>query len=162
MIPGPERSSGCTKFDVRNLQALVIVAAFSAACSGPGMTGTEGGRTLSVALGQRFEVAVGQTARIEGTDLVVRFARVVEDSRCPIDIECVWAGDGAVLVEIDAGAETAEYVVHTTLEPRILEIDGFRIRLDGLAPEPRSDAQIPAGAYVAAFEVTIGTDESGV
>jgi len=33
---------------------------------------------------------LGQIARVEG--LIVRPVRVVEDSRCPINARCVWAG----------------------------------------------------------------------
>ena len=41
-------------------------------------------RMVAVRLGARIEV--------EGTGWTIRFAQVVEDSRCPVDAQCIWAG----------------------------------------------------------------------
>ena len=33
-------------------------------------------------------------------DLEVRFVEVVEDSRCPKNVNCIWAGEVTILVEV--------------------------------------------------------------
>jgi len=43
----------------------------------------------TVPLNQRFVVAPGQIAAIEGTAIRVQFVEVVNDSRCPIDATCI-------------------------------------------------------------------------
>src|SRR5881392_626914 len=66
------------------------------------------------ALGQDFAIAVGASARIGKTDLVVHFDRVVNDSRCPSDVQCITAGDATVVVTaVSDGAAPRRYELHT-------------------------------------------------
>lgn len=44
--------------------------------------------TVTVALGSRVAIA--------GTGWTIKFVEVVEDSRCPIDVQCIWAGQVVV------------------------------------------------------------------
>lgn len=43
--------------------------------------------------------ALGQTAYVDG--LRVKPISIVEDSRCPVDVTCVWAGRLVILAEVD-------------------------------------------------------------
>ncbi len=54
----------------------------------------------SVSLGQEFSLAPGQSAAIVGEPLKMRFQEVVNDSRCPIGVTCIWEGEVSSLVEI--------------------------------------------------------------
>jgi hypothetical protein len=45
-------------------------------------------------LGEPFSLARGETVEIDG--LGVTFAAVLEDSRCPADVTCVWEGRASV------------------------------------------------------------------
>ena len=47
---------------------------------------------LAVRLGQRFSLGVGETAVVEKGMIWVTFNEILEDSRCPSDAVCVWAG----------------------------------------------------------------------
>ena len=51
-------------------------------------------------IGKEFSLGIGQTASIEGEKLVIKFKAVLEDSRCPVNVVCVWAGNGKVEFEI--------------------------------------------------------------
>ena len=51
-------------------------------------------------LGQEFSLHVGESASIEGEELIIKFVKVAEDSRCPKGAECVWAGRVTCAVEI--------------------------------------------------------------
>jgi hypothetical protein len=53
-----------------------------------------------VSLGDSFSLAVGQSASIDGEDLVIKFIDIIADSRCPSGVECIWQGEVACLVEI--------------------------------------------------------------
>jgi len=46
--------------------------------------------------------ALGETIRI--SDLVVTPRAVIEDSRCPRDVTCVWAGRVVLRVDVDQGS----------------------------------------------------------
>jgi len=79
--------------------------------------------------------------------LKLRFEGVGADSRCPIDVMCVWAGDGEVFLNISTGNYSQRYTVHTTLEPREIVIENYLIQLINLLPAPRSDRRIKPEEY---------------
>lgn len=54
------------------------------------------------------EIPLGGAVQISG--LSITFDRVIEDSRCPSDVMCIWAGSAAVALTID-GAPTDLVVV---------------------------------------------------
>jgi hypothetical protein len=45
-----------------------------------------------VGLGETFTINVGNSAQITGEDMVITFNEVIGDSRCPQNVNCVWAG----------------------------------------------------------------------
>ena len=51
-------------------------------------------------LGQEFSLMPGQSASIIGEPLKIRFLKVVNDSRCPTGVTCIWEGQVTCLVEI--------------------------------------------------------------
>ena len=98
-----------------------------------------------VAAGADFTLAAGESAPIEGSALRVRFVAVSEDSRCPSDTTCVWAGEVKVKLEI----------LERSNPPREFELKagestdaaGLRLTLLRVEPQPLSTARIPAQAY---------------
>lgn len=55
---------------------------------------------VSGELGKPSSISIGQTLSFAGEDLSIRFAEVISDSRCPTGVECVWAGEVSVAVQI--------------------------------------------------------------
>ena len=51
-------------------------------------------------LNEELCLSIGQHASLTGEDLVVSFEEVTEDSRCPSDVTCVWAGRVSCVVEL--------------------------------------------------------------
>ena len=45
------------------------------------------------AMDEEFTLKVGQKVTVKDTNLTVRFVAVAEDSRCPVDVTCAWAGN---------------------------------------------------------------------
>ena len=81
--------------------------------------------------------------------------RVSQDSRCPSDVQCVWAGDALIRLALSstsaAGLETS---IHTNIEPRVALYSGYQIKAAGLKPVPKSGQAIPGNSYVVSLEVT--------
>src|SRR5262245_25820104 len=50
-------------------------------------------KTKVTRLGQEFELKVNQEALIVGEGLAVSFDSVLEDSRCPEGVDCIWSGN---------------------------------------------------------------------
>lgn len=109
---------------------------------------------VAAELGASFRLRPGETASVAGGEWRVRFVGVRGDSRCPVDVECVWAGSAEVAVET-AGPEGpwVERSLHTGIEPRELRADGFTLALLDVEPAPRSTAPIDPARYVAILRV---------
>jgi hypothetical protein len=98
--------------------------------------------------GDTFTLGVGDTASVAELNLWLRFSRVTDDSRCPSQGVCVWAGDAAVVLELaplvgDSKLDT----LHTTLDPQSVPVGGAELHLVRLDPYPETAGSIPAGAY---------------
>jgi hypothetical protein len=98
-----------------------------------------------VGLGTDFTLAPGESAPIEGASLSVRFVAVTEDSRCPSDTTCVWAGEVEVKLEILERSKPARQLQLKSGETA--DLTGFRLTLLSVDPPPVSTARISAQAY---------------
>jgi len=132
------------------------IALFVSACASPSQPGPAGGIStgIQVPVGREFDLGFGQEGRVQGTSIVIRFSGVTEDSRCPADVQCVWAGNALARLVLSSNAGPAsDAALNTTLEPRAVVFSGHRIRLVGVKPLPRSGPAIPAGDYVVTLDV---------
>lgn len=136
------------------LRTLILILCLSVAASCAGSTSPEALTTVeSAAL---FPLRGGQEALLESTGLRVRLLSVPEDSRCPSDVQCVWAGDARVhlLVTNENDAKEDLLELHTGVEPRSATLRGYQVELIGLEPTPRSTGRIEQEQYVAELRIT--------
>lgn len=49
-------------------------------------------------LGKEFSLLIGESVAIKGENLEITFLKVLEDSRCPKGVQCVWQGRAKSLV----------------------------------------------------------------
>ncbi|MFQ5969190.1 MAG: hypothetical protein ACE5J2_01660 [Nitrososphaerales archaeon] len=112
---------------------------------------------ISAKLGTQFQLKINQTALIEPINVMVKFVDVVEDSRCPADVVCVWEGRATILVKItDAheGDVIAELNLATTADFAVKAFDGHYIGLVNIQPYPVSTQRIEPSEYIAALAVS--------
>lgn len=62
---------------------------------------------VAARLGEELRLKVGQTAILSGESLEVSFLDVLEDSRCPRGVTCVWEGRVRASMAITIHGETA-------------------------------------------------------
>jgi hypothetical protein len=98
---------------------------------------------------QPIVLAPGDSLRIPDTSLVLTFETVVEDSRCPAGARCVWEGDAAVRIRIDAPHERpSTYTLHTNERlGRALVHGQVRVELAAVAPYPAADRKVRPEEY---------------
>jgi hypothetical protein len=104
------------------------------------------GSEAAVADGTDFRMQVGQTVTLADNSRL-RYLRVVNDSRCPPGVHCVWAGDAIVAFEWSPPGGTAQgFELHTGLEPRSYAIGGRRLVLKSLerGADPAADLRVEA------------------
>lgn len=105
--------------------------------------------TVEVHLNEEFSLSIGQSAFVGGENLELGFRGVVEDSRCPKDVTCVWAGRVNCLVELERAGSSS----HVTLTELGLTEEYSRQRYEEyelafhLTPYPEAGTKIPTDAY---------------
>jgi hypothetical protein len=78
---------------------------------------------IKAGLGQEFNLPVGQTALINGENLLIKFDAVTADSRCPKGVQCIWAGE--------ARCQTHFSFSNNDMAPAQLELVDSGGRVDG-------------------------------
>jgi hypothetical protein len=92
----------------------------------------------------------------------LHFVSVIEDSRCPEDANCVWAGNAKVRIKIGkANGAVKTFELSSNLEPKTVAFEGYEIKLTNLDPKPRTNIRINRNGYAAAFTVTKIQRKSG-
>ena len=107
--------------------------------------------------GIEFALPLGKTAAVNSSGARLTFKQVSEDSRCPVDVQCVWAGDAKIELTISRGGAPDDAKVISLTAPNNETTSGhLRIRFTGLAPVPRQADNGKPRAYVAQLVVTRG------
>jgi len=90
------------------------------------------------------------------------FREVSGDSRCPVDVQCVWAGEANLEFDWVVPGETKQITL--TASPSSGQVDlglGLRLRLLELAPATSAGQPIAPASYVATLVVESGGATSG-
>jgi len=127
---------------LRAFAPFVLLAACASAGSGPAAP--------TPAVNEEFTLAPGQTATVNDAKVSVTFESVSEDSRCPVDVTCVWEGDAVVVLKVKTTADEVTRELHTQggePRPRKAPAGDHVVSLVRLDPTPRSSAPIEPSAY---------------
>lgn len=143
--------------------ALVAASLFTLlACStGTGLArcdDTGAGGAICARLGEEFDLRSSETAYIADTRLSIRADSVPEDSRCPENAVCVWAGNARVSLTLRDGTNSSAAELNSTLEPHAVTRWGYTFRLVDVRPNPRAGQRIAAAMYVVRLSVTRAID----
>jgi len=104
-----------------------------------------GERTVELRLGHSTNLAQGT---------ILSFDKVIADSRCPVDVTCVWAGEAKLQFSVRQPSQRAEdFVLTTPLAPEV-EIAKWRIKIVTLLPPRHSGDGDKKLAYVVTLAVT--------
>jgi hypothetical protein len=103
-------------------------------------------------VGEAFALAPGESVTLELDGIGVRFIEVLEDSRCPLRVQCVWAGDAAVVIELAPQAgEATEHTLHTNMGEKSIVLGQHELSLLELSPYPDEPRSISPEDYRATF-----------
>ena len=93
---------------------------------------------------------VGETTFVENIE--IRFSGVLQDSRCPVDVVCVTAGNAQAGLGVGprrgTQGPTEQVLLNTTEGAESGQSWGLRLTLLELGPAPRSTQPIPPENYV--------------
>jgi hypothetical protein len=138
--------------------AWIIPAFLLAGCASPGHK--DGKAAPHARLGEEFRLALGESLPLENTPYSLVFSRVIEDSRCPSGVSCVWEGNARVQILLreyskmgESGGKPIIEVLDQTMElntssrfPTPPLSRDLHLELRSLEPAPRADS--PTQGYV--------------
>ena len=125
-----------------------------------GGTASRAGAAQAARVGREFKLRAGRSVTLGKEGLRLRFASVASDSRCPVNVNCVWAGNAEVLVEAGAkngrGKKTLRLNTNAGPErPGEGKYGHYTVKLLGLSPQPRDGRKIKKGEYTATLLVSL-------
>ena len=136
---------------------LICFVLFGCASAADGFTKPKTSSEVA-RLGREFKLKPGQQISLKGTKLRIQFAAVSNDSRCPSDVTCVWAGNAAVRLDVSTNRSNGKSLTLNTAKVSSLATEadyrGYKVKLVDLSPYPRSDRKIAAGDYVVTLLVS--------
>jgi len=118
---------------------------------------------IEAGLGQLFVLPGGQEVTIRGADLRLRFTGVLEDSRCPTEVECFWTGQARIAVDAEQrqGVPTSvEFNTNPAPGQSKLtnEVGDYTVELKSLDPYPKTPDDSPALTDYSAMLLVQTTD----
>lgn len=126
---------------------LVLLVAGSFAPAAPA-------HIVDVPLSQPFDLKVGEQVTIAGESVDIGFAEILNDSRCPRDVQCVWAGAATITVWVEKkprARETLTLRVPNADEP--VTYEQYSVSLKDVKPYPESNRRPQRDEYVATLVV---------
>ena len=123
---------------------FVVMVGFAAInCSDSSTNYTE------IELDQEFKIKVGDSAVLANQGLIIKFTAVTEDSRCPIDAICVWAGNAEVTFDLkNSIGDKLSTQLNTFVDPKSINFSDVIITLTELNPYPKSTEPINPDDYI--------------
>jgi len=103
---------------------------------------------------QTLKVRVNQQKTAVKSKLTIKFASLVEDSRCPEGTRCVWAGNARIQVRItDARGRSETFEMNTGTGAKGASFAGYAVNLTSLDPHPAANIRIDRNGYTATFTI---------
>lgn len=98
---------------------------------------------------ERIETRIGQEA--SALDVKIKPLEVLEDSRCPLDVQCVWAGTVRVQTILGSGLGEGDQVFELGQE---ITTEAEIIKLVEVLPAPPAGQEIGEDDYRFFFEIS--------
>lgn len=89
---------------------------------------------------------LSKSSKIPKSNITLQFKEITEESRCPVDVNCVWEGIAIINIEGIAGKEKKDFQVATRDFPpknvtNTFVFSGYKFILTELKPQPGGKAE---------------------
>lgn len=103
---------------------------------------------------ETLNVRIGQTKTADHGKIKVKFISVLEDSRCPMNAECIWAGNARIKIAVSKGRGVSKIIeLNTGVEPKLVTVYGYELSLQNLTPQKGAPANRPRRPETAIISV---------
>lgn len=111
-------------------------------------------KNKEVKMNEEFALGVNQQVFVNTEDLMIEFSSVLEDSRCPVGVNCIWEGNAKIQIKVSKSkVETAVFELNTSLEPKNISFQDYKIHFVGLEPRPKAEAHTKKEDYSATLSL---------
>lgn len=86
--------------------------------------------------------AISKTGRI-----TVKFLEMIEDSRCPADVSCVWAGVARIKIRLTRKGKSSDFELNTNQADKPAVFQGYSVALKDLEPRQSTTSKYSPSAY---------------
>ena len=110
---------------------------------------------ITVDLGTDATLRLGQDALVRGEAATVRLDKILEDSRCPANADCISAG--RIRVRVRVTSARGSFTQEASLPPPEVTIEqpsGYAVALTAVEPPNFAGRTIPDGEYRFTAKVT--------
>lgn len=96
-------------------------------------------------------LGIGEKGSVGDLDIMIN--ALVGDSRCPIGVQCIWAGEFKVNVTLATASKSETRDISTISTPFLF--DGHSVSINSVVPEPRSTAKVAMNEYRITLRVAV-------
>lgn len=114
-------------------------------------------RPAIVQLNQPFQLKVDQVAQVSSDNVQLKFLEVQQDSRCPVNVQCIWQGQAKVAISLTRNEQPlGNLTLETSVDgqPIAQSVNGYSIKLVKVSPQPKANQPIDQSDYHATFILT--------
>ena len=105
-----------------------------------------------------FYLKYGKTAYLPTEKIEIKFSKVIQDSRCPTNVTCIWQGQVIIGLDIIKNGKQVSTLMLTLIPGRdalpIQFLDKYSVRLTEVSPYPKSEQTIALKDYIAKIVVS--------
>lgn len=131
---------------MRRAASAILLAMAWASCT---LAGPGDAPLPRVAPGQSVSLKPGEAAQSADGSLRFGFEAVTTDSRCPRNVQCVWAGNAVVRIWLQRGSGAREVRELHSSTGSTREGPDTGLRLERLDPVPVAGQELPPRNYIA-------------
>ncbi|UCE12408.1 MAG: hypothetical protein JSV04_09435 [Candidatus Heimdallarchaeota archaeon] len=104
-------------------------------------------------IGTEISLYIGESVAIKDHGIKLKFLDVLDDSRCPSDVQCIWEGTVSLMINIQSDSEDLGNFILNSSNLHKASFMGYYVQFKELEPYPISTEIIPKASYYATFIV---------
>ena len=105
-------------------------------------------------LDKSFNINCGDTFTNSSHRLKIEFEDVANDSRCPKEARCIWAGNAKLKFRFSSDTASEKLGLNTNIDPKDYEKFGYAIMLKKLSPSKSTTKPIKKEDYTATLVIS--------
>ena len=105
----------------------------------------------NIDINSSVSLEIGQSVSISDQGITVKFIDVLDDSRCPSDVECVWEGTFSLKISVNSNGQNLGNFILNSSNLHKASFSSYYAKCQSLDPYPVSTKIILKSSYSATF-----------